>query len=97
MLWSETSVRKKDKNIWDYQTVGERKYISSDYEIIGPVTKELDNQRIKDIEEKTVLSLTEFKAAHCSSCAEKGCRGSYFQTVANDVCDMCIVDDEDIA
>lgn len=95
MLWSETSVRKKDKYVWDYQTVGERKYISSDYEIIDSITKDLDNQRIRDIEEKTVLSLSEFKAAHCSSCAEEGCRGSYFQTVAYDVCDMCIDDDND--
>jgi hypothetical protein len=87
MLWSDTSIQKKENYKWDYQTVGTRKYITKDYEIISDVTKELDEERIRAIERYSFLSLDDFKAAHCSSCPEEGCSGYYFNAIAGSVCD----------
>ncbi len=95
VLWSETSSSKKDKYIWDYQTLGQRKFINEDGEIIDDVTKELDTQRIKDIEMKSILSLDEFKQAHCSGCASEGCGGNYFAAIADGICDVSVVCDND--
>mmetsp|Transcript_29569 Transcript_29569/g.45139 ORF Transcript_29569/g.45139 Transcript_29569/m.45139 type:complete len:489 (-) Transcript_29569:309-1775(-) len=90
VLWSETSSSKKEKYRWDYQTLGQRKFIREDGSIVNDVTRELDAQRIRDIEEKSILSLDEFKQAHCSGCASDGCDGLYFAAVADGVCDvMC--------
>lgn len=86
MLWSDTSIQKKENYKWDYQTVGTRKFINKDYEIISDVTKELDEERIRAIERYSFLSLDDFKAAHCSSCPEEGCSGYYFNAIAGSVC-----------
>ena len=86
MLWSESSIQKKENYKWDYQTVGRRKFITKDYEIIDDVTMELDEERIKIIEKSSFLALDEFKAAHCSSCPTEGCNGYYFNAIAGDVC-----------
>jgi hypothetical protein len=76
--------------VWDYKTCGKRRYIDANINVLGNVTKELDAQRIKDIEEKTLLSLREFAAAHCLTCPrEDGCKGGYFAAVADEVCDCC--------
>lgn len=88
VLWSETSSSKKEKYLWDYQTLGQRKFITEDGSIVDDVTRELDAQRIRDIEEKSILSLDEFKQAHCSGCASEGCDGLYFAAVADGVCDV---------
>ena len=55
------------------------------------VTKELDDQRIKDIEQKTLLSLREFAAAHCLTCPRMDglCKGGYFAALAGEVCEHC--------
>lgn len=95
MLWSDTSIQKKEKYKWDYQTVGTRKFITENYDIVDDVTKELDEKRIKAIEKYSFLSINDFKAAHCSSCAAEGCNGYYFNAIAKSVCneDECSIDD----
>ena len=87
MLWSDTSIHQKENYKWDYQTVGRRKYINENYEIIDDVTRELDEQRIKEIEKFSFLSIDEFKAAHCSSCPGDDCTGYYFNAIAGGVCE----------
>merc|ERR1711957_823105 len=60
ILWSEKSSDKKDKYKWDYQTVGKRKYIDKFSQILDDdVTRELDIQRISDIEKSARLSLAD--------------------------------------
>ncbi len=89
MLWSDTSIHKKESYKWDYQTVGKRKFITEEYEIVEDVTKELDEERIRKIEEtfSYFLNFDEFKAAHCSSCpAGEDCTGYYFNAVAGSIC-----------
>lgn len=86
MLWSDTSMQKKENYKWDYQTVGTRKFINEHYEIINEVTKELDEERIKNIEQYSFLTLEDFKSAHCSSCPADGCNGYYFNAIAGGVC-----------
>lgn len=96
LLWSKTSSSKKDKFKWDYQTLGNRKYINREGEIISDVTRELDAQRINEIEEKTILSLDAFKKAHCSGCVSEGCGGNYFDAIAGGICNVvCVEGDED--
>lgn len=95
ILWSEKSSNKKNTYKWDYQTVGKRKYINKFAEIIDDdMTKELDDQRIRDIEKSARLSMADFTAAHCSSCPDEGCNGYYFKAVNEEGCDMCIDDTE---
>jgi len=90
ILWSEKSSDKKDKYKWDYQTVGKRKYIDKFSQILDDdVTRELDIQRISDIEKSARLSLADFTAAHCSFCRDEGCNGYYFKAVSEGSCDMC--------
>jgi len=91
VLWNETTKTEvKKEYVWDYQPVGRRRYIDANINILGNVTKELDDKRIKDIEEKTLLSLREFAAAHCLTCPRvDGCKGGYFSAVAQEVCQCC--------
>jgi len=90
MLWSEKSSNKKHNYKWNYQTVGKRKFIDESAKISDEdVTKELDSRRIRDIEKGTFLSLADFRAAHCSSCADEGCSGYYFKAVADVSCGIC--------
>ncbi len=93
VLWSETSLSKKDNYKWDYQTLGNRKYINEQGEIIHEVTKELDKLRIAEIEEKTTVSWDELTQSHCSGCLSDGCGGRYFSAVASDVCSLCVQDE----
>ena len=97
ILWSETTSQRKDKFAWDYETVGERKYIDEDADICE-VSSELDDVRIKDIEDKTFLSLKKFRSAHCSACPAEDspdgsmkseCDGLYFASVAPEICEQC--------
>ena len=79
--------------------MGERKYIDEDADIFE-VSNELDDVRIKDIEDKTFLSLKKFRSAHCSACPAEDsadgtesrkseCDGLYFASVAPEICDQC--------
>jgi len=87
-LWSSKQKSKQNKNMkWDYQAVGERFYINEHSEIQPKVSKDLDDQRIRDIEDKTLLSVGKFVAAHCSACNGNGCDGGYFGAIANEVCE----------
>lgn len=96
VLWSETSSSKKDKYKWDYQTLGNRKYIAENGTIIDEVTRELDQMRIRDIEENTpILSWEEFKQSHCSGCLSDRCDGRYFAAIADDVNDLCAEEGDD--
>eukprot|EP00560_Eucampia_antarctica_P006464 CAMPEP_0197823468 /NCGR_PEP_ID=MMETSP1437-20131217/820_1 /TAXON_ID=49252 ORGANISM="Eucampia antarctica, Strain CCMP1452" /NCGR_SAMPLE_ID=MMETSP1437 /ASSEMBLY_ACC=CAM_ASM_001096 /LENGTH=439 /DNA_ID=CAMNT_0043422667 /DNA_START=272 /DNA_END=1591 /DNA_ORIENTATION=- len=103
LLWSETTVGKKDKYKWDYETVGSRKYIAANGDITM-ATNELDDIRIRDIEQKTFLSFKRFRSAHCSSCpgqkendyddgsgepSQSECDGLYFSSIASDICEEC--------
>jgi hypothetical protein len=76
---------------WDYQPVGTRRYIDGNITIVNNVTREVDDQRVKDIEQKTLLSLREFAAAHCLTCPRMDgkCKGGYFAAVAGEVCQCC--------
>ena len=65
--------------------------------IIEPVTKEIDDERISDFERKTFLSLAEFRAAHCSSCPDKGCNGLYFSAIAGNICDSSELENNEMA
>lgn len=92
VLWNDTATREANKDyLWDYQPVGKRRYIDANITVLANVTKELDEQRIKDIEKKTLLSLREFAAAHCLTCprVDGNCRGGYFSAVAQEVCKCC--------
>lgn len=91
VLWNETTKDQAKEYIWDYQPVGKRRYIDSNITIRENVTTEMDDRRIKDIEEKTLLSLREFAAAHCLTCPreEGNCKGGYFSAVAREVCTCC--------
>jgi len=94
------SRKKKDKpyNLWNYQPIGNRRYISPKGAIIEPVTRDLDLQRIRDIETKTLLRVDEFRKAHSSACADddsiatmgpdKRCRKccGYFSALAPEIC-----------
>jgi len=95
MLWSEASSKKKSNYNWDYQTVGNRKFINEFGQIVEDTRRELDIKRIRDIEKTSFMSLSDFRAAHCSSCAKDGCYGYYFQAVAQIMCNMCEDDEED--
>jgi hypothetical protein len=88
MLWSGTSIQKKESYKWDYQTVGTRKFVTQNFDIVDEVTRELDEERIKTIEKSTFLSVGEFKSAHCSSCPGEGCNGYYFNAIAKNICDL---------
>lgn len=95
MLWSEKSSNKKNNYKWDYQTVGKRRFIDEFAKVsVNDVTRELDDQRIRDIEKGTYLSMADFRAAHCSSCADKGCHGYYFKAVGESSCVICEDDDD---
>merc|ERR1712187_523353 len=50
ILWSDNSIIHKKSHIWDYETVGDRRFIDENGKIIDVVTKEIDKKRIKDIE-----------------------------------------------
>lgn len=92
VLWNDTATQEANKDyIWDYQPVGTRRYIDANITILANVTKGLDEQRIKDIERKTLLSLREFAAAHCLACpgTDGNCRGGYVSAVAQEVCKCC--------
>ena len=89
--------------------MGSRKFIDASGNIIEPVTRELDAQRIQDIKAvvlqatkeldvrriqetktKTLLSIADFRRAHCPACSDyppKGsCGGGYFSAIAPEVC-----------
>ena len=91
MLWNETAISEAKEYRWDYQPVGKRRYICGNIIIMGSVTKELDDQLIRDIEQKTLLSLRDFAAAHCLTCPRMAGRfkGGYFAAVAGEVCECC--------
>ena len=95
-------MKTKKNYVWDYQPVGKRIFINEHGKIITNVTEEVDNKRIQDIEAKTFLSLSKFRAAHCSSCADnndddddtgKKCDGGYFRGIAPEICNGCDFDE----
>lgn len=88
VLWSEASSPKKDNYKWDYQTLGNRRYIDENGEIINDVTRDLDKKRITDIEQNTNFSSwDEFNQAHCSGCLSDNCGGKYVNAIAASICD----------
>lgn len=97
VLWSESSSNRKENYIWDYQTLGTRKYIDQHGNIVEDVNKELDQDRMKEIEQKTELTWEAFNPAHCSGCLDDTCGGVYFSSVAGDICndDVCDAPEED--
>mmetsp|Transcript_14819 Transcript_14819/g.21897 ORF Transcript_14819/g.21897 Transcript_14819/m.21897 type:complete len:504 (-) Transcript_14819:201-1712(-) len=100
MLWSREYKQKKNKYAWDYQTVGRRRYIDKTGKVIkidnnksnqpgsSSYRKDLDRMRIQEIEKKTLLSVKEFLAGHCSTCPdpENNCDGGYFHAISDEVC-----------
>lgn len=89
MLWSKipTDDQKKNMAAWDYQPVGTRLFIDETGNITDNVTKELDDSRIIDIEEKTILSVSKFRAAHSLSCPGKDGDGLYCLALAPEICE----------
>lgn len=87
-LWSETSLPMKDKFVWDYQTVGQRKFIDEDNIIVDEVTDILDAQRINAIDKNTFSLIDEFREAQ--ACLTSEGLGKYFEAIAD-----CIEDDDD--
>mmetsp|Transcript_44118 Transcript_44118/g.106332 ORF Transcript_44118/g.106332 Transcript_44118/m.106332 type:complete len:326 (-) Transcript_44118:141-1118(-) len=76
---------------WEYAPIGTRKFISSQGEIVHHVSRDLDNQRIREIEGKTILRLRQFRQAHCSSCPDDTssggfCYGGYMKAIAPEIC-----------
>lgn len=86
-LWSETSLPMKDKFVWDYQTVGQRKFIDEDNIIVDEVTDILDAQRINAIDKSTFTFIDEFREAQ--ACLTSEGLGKYFEAIAD-----CIDDDD---
>eukprot|EP00980_Cylindrotheca_fusiformis_P012341 scaffold3031_cov102-Cylindrotheca_fusiformis.AAC.1 len=87
------------KKWWNYAPIGHRKYINSEGTVVHKVSKELDMERIRQFELKTVLKFSEFRRAHCSgipdmttlsgsptTTSSKG--GSYFNAIAPDICSL---------
>jgi len=97
MMWSDHSQKNKNKHKnyqWTYQPIGKRLYIDRNRRIIDKITPALDRQRILDIEQKTILSYTDFRRAHCSSCPDNesgNCGGGYFMAIAPEVCQQKLV------
>ena len=86
--------------LWKYQPIGLRRYIDDQGIIISNVTREIDTQRIREIETKTLLKFSEFRKAHCPSCPDtkddddddddnnnnNSCSGGYFSAIAPEIC-----------
>jgi len=75
--------------VWNFQPIGNRIYINESMNICNNVTKELDEERIRDIESKTLLSFKEFRKAHsilCPECSNSLCSGGYFAAIAPEIC-----------
>jgi len=98
-LWSRTSSSRKDKYVWDYQTVGKRKYIDGQGTVVEPVTKELDEKRIKNFggsnrDGRTVIttspSTEQFIEGHYSSCPGGDCSRLFLKAIAGDVYSRCL-------
>jgi hypothetical protein len=90
-MWSKDERYKGKSCFWNYQPIGHRRYINDKGKVVRNVTKELDYQRIRDIETKTVLSFAEFRSAHSSSCLVKNPHGTYssggyFCAIAPEIC-----------
>lgn len=83
-MWSNFT--NKQNYRWDYQPLGRRRYVERNGTILLDVTSALDQQRIRDIESKTLLKIGEFRSAHCSGCPSDTCSGGYFRAVAPEVC-----------
>lgn len=98
ILWSDTERRQRQRKKgskkeeerrrfqWSYEPIGQRLFIRANGTIVDDVTKDLDDDRIRDIENRTFRSFREFRAAHCSSCPSEGCNGGYFLAIAPEVC-----------
>ena len=97
ILWSDSQARAQYSTtninfVWDYQSLGKRLYIDQNAKIITNVTKDLDDERIQELENKTLLQIQKFAAAHCSGCpssTESGggtCDGFFFRALALEVC-----------
>lgn len=81
VLWSETSLPMKDKFVWDYQTVGQRRFIDKDNTIVSEISDALDVQRIKDIDKSTFSVIDEFREVQ--ACLTSEGLGKYFEAIAN--------------
>lgn len=97
MLWDKANLKKQHSNKkkkstksslfqWDYQTVGERRYIDRDANIKLNVNRDLDNLRIQEFESETILRLNKFSSAHCVGCPCNSCDGFFFRALASEVC-----------
>ena len=66
-----------------YQSVGTRLFIDKDKKITKNVDQDLDNKRIREFEEKTLLKFDVFRVAHSLDC-----KGAYFQSIAPEICNL---------
>lgn len=89
IMWSDEERSQSRGYRWEYEPLGVRKYIDKKNGIVVPVTEEIDDARIREIEELTIISFAKFRAAHCSSCPGESCDGRYFKAVATTVCADC--------
>ena len=83
---------------WKYQPIGQRRFINGNGDIVQNVTSEIDTQRIRDIEDKTLLKFSEFRKAHCSACPDEdggSCSGGYFLAIAPEICSNNISNSKD--
>lgn len=86
--------RKRGVSQWKYQPIGKRTYIDLDGGLLA-ATRELDSQRIRDLEG---TSFQDLRRAHCSSCSDKDdrgkelstfkCNGGYFAALAPEICEL---------
>ena len=88
VLLSTKKKKQQRKNyFWEYATVGQRRYIDAEGQIISEISRTLDAQRIREIEANTLLQLSEFRKAHCSACPSSSCQGGYFRALAPEICE----------
>jgi hypothetical protein len=88
ILWSSDSKQNMHNKFWNYAPIGIRKYINGQGKLVHSVTNELETHRIREIEQKTILKLSDFRQAHCSACPDRtsACSGRYFNAIAPEIC-----------
>ena len=88
LLWTNETKKERKGYRWGFRPVGKRVFIDDSGSVVSPVIGELDSMRIRDIENKTILSFGVFRAAHCCSCPndQGSCSGGYFRALAPEVC-----------
>ena len=86
LLSAEKKKQQRKNYFWEYATVGQRRYIDAEGRILTEISRTLDAKRIREIEGKTLLKVSEFRKAHCSACPSSSCQGGYFRALAPEIC-----------